>query len=273
MKSFNKLALAAAIGVASMGANASDLVFDFAGTVDLTFDETHSEQVIADYTALFGEDPAFATFYGTLVLPDYDQYMTGTHEFTISAEEGGLELSLTSGLLGGLEGARVAVTSPNPDYVEGVENCSGRAARRAGGCDFDGDGEIETPYNNNPEFLSFGRTAIPDDTQMGDYGVLTLVDGDVTSFEWYASYTGEIVSGFNDRLFNRQGWLTELGNISISFEGATGATQLGEDVYFASNQGGVAAVTMVPEAETYAMFLAGMGIVGAIARRRTAKKA
>lgn len=263
MVTLKKLALATALGAASLSANASDLVFDFSGTVDLTFDPAfHTEQVIADYTAIFNEDPAFSTFWGTLVLPDYEQYLTGTHTFDINTS--GLELSIVSGLLGEIEGSRTAVRAPNPDYVEGVENCTARQ-----GCDFDGDGVVETPRNNNPLTISLGNTYVPDDTQQGDSGTLTLVDGAVTSFEWYAGANNEgIVGSFNTRLFERQGWLTRIGNISVSLTGATAPRQLGEDVYFSANTFGEASVTMVPEAETYAMLLAGLGVVGAAARRR-----
>lgn len=272
MKRFNKLAIAAAIGAASMGANASDLFFDFSGNVDLTFDDSHSAEVVSDYTAIFNEDPSFSTFTGQIILPDYEQYLTGTHEIEINTN--GMEVAIVSGLLGEIEGSGERVTAPNPDYVPGVENCSGRSARRAGGCDFDGDGVIETEYNNNPETLSVGSVFVPDDTQQGDMGTLTIVDGKVTSFDWYAGYYNEgIIGSYNSRLFNRQGWQTELGNISVSVVGSSDAVQLGEDVYFSANGSGVAAVTMVPEAETYAMFLAGLGIAGAFARRRNAKKA
>ncbi len=44
------------------------------------------------------------------------------------------------------------------------------------------------------------------------------------------------------------------------------------DVYFAANHNASAAITMVPEADSYAMLLAGLGIIGAIVRRRSVAK-
>lgn len=280
MKLLKKMALATAIGVASVGAHASTMVFDFGGSVDLSFDDSHSEQIVSDYSDLFQSEADFSSFYGTIILPDYEQYSVGTHTIDLNSE--GLELSIVSGLLGEIEGSRTNVTAPNSDYVEGVENCArNRANWTNGGCDFDGDGTFETEMNNNPETITVARTWRPSDTQHGDSGSLTLVDGKITSFDWNAGYANEgIIGTYNDRLFGRQGWQTELGSISISVEGATAQYSPGSvyneagdiiywgDTFFSSNNAGVASVSMVPESSTYAMLFAGLGLLGAITRRR-----
>ena len=65
-------------------------------------------------------------------------------------------------------------------------------------------------------------------------------------------------------------------SIGTSFTGTASATDTLKLFYFDSNKGDnsgsiLATVTAVPEPETYAMLLAGLGLMGAIARRRKAK--
>ncbi|MBU6955405.1 MULTISPECIES: PEP-CTERM sorting domain-containing protein [unclassified Hahella] len=224
MNPFRGAVLATTLSAVSMGVSASTLVFDFSGSVDLTFDPNyHSQQTIDEYTDIFMEDASYATFLGQIILPNFDNYLTGTHQ--VSLNSNGLNLAIVSGMLGGIEGTRQEA----PD----------------------------------------GVTWTPDSTQDGDSGVLTIVDGNITSFQWYAGPANEgIIGAYNSSVFD--GWKTKLGEINLNLNGATDSILIG-DVYFASNQFGAAAVTMVPEADAYAMWMAGLGIVGYVARRRSQK--
>ncbi|MCW5626652.1 MAG: hypothetical protein KIT73_18195, partial [Burkholderiales bacterium] len=127
-KLFKSLVLAGAIAGSGAAANAATLVYDFAGSVDLTIPAEY-----ADLYAIWNESPAYATFRGTIILPAFENYLTGTHEIALNTA--GLQLSIVSGLLGEIEGTRANVTAPNPAFDPSLPTCtSGR------GCDLDGDG-------------------------------------------------------------------------------------------------------------------------------------
>lgn len=265
MNHFKQLAIAAATGTLCFAAQASTLVFDFSGTVNLSFDPAyHSQQIIDDYTAIFTSEAKFSTFYGQVILTDFQNFQTGTHVVNINSNN--LNVAIVSGLLGEIEGTSSAVTKPNPTFNPALPVCTSTR-----GCNLDGDATTgvggREAVTNNPN-VTVGTTFRPDPTQQGDTGALTIVDGKITSFEWYAgaSNTG-IVGSFNTRLFARQGWQTRLGSIDVDVIGATQSYQYG-DTFFAANQSGIANVSMVPEPETYALMIAGLGAVMTMARRR-----
>ncbi|MEF7613151.1 PEP-CTERM sorting domain-containing protein [Aquincola sp. MAHUQ-54] len=102
MTKFKKLALAAAIGALSMAANASSLVFNFSGAVN----SISIPDAYADLYDIWYESADFDDFYGTVILDNYENYLTGTHTINIAASNSPLKLSLVSGLLTGIEGTR-----------------------------------------------------------------------------------------------------------------------------------------------------------------------
>lgn len=229
MKLLNSIGLAAAIGLTSLSATASTLVYDFSGTLSVTFDPAyHSQEVIDQYSAEFTEAARYKTFSGQLVLPSFENYLTGSHDININTN--GLQLSLISGLFGGLEGTKVNVLKPGPKPI-------------------------------------IGTTYVPDSTQAGDSGTLSIVNGKVAGFSWFAGAASSIVTSYNSHVAEYFGWPTRLGEISVSLVGSTPSLHIG-DVYLASNQSGAASVSMVPESGSAAMLLSGLGIIGAIVRRR-----
>lgn len=110
---------------------------------------------------------------------------------------------------------------------------------------------------------------IPDSTQTGDAGFLTISNGMVMAFGWAAGPSNPIVTSFNAGL--PANLPTRLGSVEVSLLGTSFSYGIG-DVYFAANHSASAAITMVPEADSYAMLLAGLGIIGAIVRRRSVNK-
>lgn len=223
MKILKSLGLAVAVSAASLSANAATLVFDFSGTLSVAFDPAqNTPAVISEYTAEFNALPKYKTFSGQLVLPSFENYLSGVH--TIGFNTAGLQLSLVSGLFGGLEGTKANVPS---------------------------------------RFK-------PDSTQEGT-GFLTIANGTVAGLSWAADASNPLVERYNSRVPEQFGWPTRLGDISVSLSGSSTSYSIG-DVYFAANTSGMAAATMVPEADSYAMLLAGLGVVGAIVRRRRKAK-
>lgn len=240
MKILRNLGIAAAFSMASLSANASTLVYDFSGALSVTFDPAyHSEKVINEYSKVFTEAKRYKQFTGQLVLPSFEDYLTGSHEIALNSND--LQLSLVTGLLGGLEGTAVS-------SVKGPKPFKGSKIPGVGG-----------PF-------------VPDDTQSGDWGTLSIVDGNVTGFTWYAGATNSIVEKYNSSIPAYFGWPTRVGEISVDIAGATPSLRMG-DIYFASNNSGLASVSMVPEAGSFAMLMSGLGIVGAIVRRRRIPRA
>jgi hypothetical protein len=80
-----------------------------------------------------------------------------------------------------------------------------------------------------------------------------------TNFTLDSSYFNEIATGLEVKMEidrgTSTGWVVTLAKSSLSIDG-----------------GGVPPPNPVPEPETYAMMLAGLGVVGALARRRKAKQ-
>ncbi len=223
MKNVKRLGLAVAIAAASVSVNASTLVFDFSGTADITFDASyHTPEVASAYNAFIDFVPQFKTFSGMVVLPGFENYLTGTH--TIGLNMSDLNMSLTSGFLGTLEGTTLS-----------------------------------------------GGNVIPDNTQLGDMGTLMISEGEVISFNWQIGPGNPLVNSFNAGL--PSGLPTRLGyaNVSVVTDSTSFSYHIG-DVYFSSARGGNADITMVPELDSSAMLLAGLGIIGAIVRRRRLDK-
>jgi|GEM_PF-6721898 len=220
MKNVKRLGLAVAIAAASASVNASTLVFDFSGTANITFDaSSYTPETASVYGAFLSLVPQSNSFSGLVVLPSFENYLTGTH--TIALNSNGLHMSLSNGFLGTLEGTSV------------------------------------------------GGGVIPDDSQEGDSGFLVLSEGQVAGFEWHIGASNPIVSRFNAGL--PSALPTRLGGVDVMGSGTTFSYHIG-DVYFASNRSGTADITMVPEVDSSAMLLAGLGIIGAIVRRRRLDK-
>lgn len=80
-----------------------------------------------------------------------------------------------------------------------------------------------------------------------------------TNFTLDSSYFNEIATGLEVKIEidrgTSTGWVVSLAKSSLSVDG-----------------GGLPPANPVPEPETYAMMLAGLGVVGALARRRKANK-
>lgn len=96
--------------------------------------------------------------------------------------------------------------------------------------------------------------------------------------------TGQLAFGSNDGVYldnSTTAWFDGLGIApgATSYAGIASATGLGESAYYrlgTLNIGGhqvAAFVSTVPEPESYAMLLAGLGVIGGIVRRRKAKQA
>jgi len=137
-----------------------------------------------------------------------------------------------------------------------------------------------------------------DATDLNNNGAISSFDGEVTGFS--LSFSGNaIVGSFNHSLSDLRGLVYDLGSGFIG-DGATGAVEglasnwfgasgfdfasgLGPTGVFggrvidiasgaSSSTRELIAVTAVPEPETYAMLLAGLGLLGGLARRRQQKR-
>lgn len=212
-----KIALAGAIAALSAGANASSLVFNFSGEVN----SISIPEAYADLYDIWYEDDDFNNFYGTIIVDNYENYLTGTHVLNIASSNSELKLSLVSGLLTGIEGTRDRTTG----------------------------------------------TYTPDNSQVGTSGSLTIVDGRVTSFVWNATgVDSAALSAFNTRTLGS--FPVKIYSIDISLTGSGPNVALDDGGVFSQNVRATGAVVMVPEPETYAMMLGGLGMIGLAARRR-----
>nr|WP_315398070.1 FxDxF family PEP-CTERM protein [uncultured Duganella sp.] len=97
----------------------------------------------------------------------------------------------------------------------------------------------------------------------------------VSSFNVFTAAGTLVVQGINDNANSNHTGLEDNWKLPVSIVGAgdyylevTGQV-LGKN----SSYGAEMTLTPVPEAETYAMMMAGLGLVGFVARRRAAKKA
>lgn len=109
-------------------------------------------------------------------------------------------------------------------------------------------------------------TFSPDDSQVGSSGALTIVDGVVSSFVWNATgVDSAALTAFNTRTLGS--FPVKIYSIDIAVTGSSPNVVFDGGV-FAQNVRGTASVVMVPEPETYAMLLSGLGLIGLAARRR-----
>lgn len=290
MNRFNKIALACAFSAMGVAANASTLLLEFGGATSYNFDASHSASYKSDLQAIVASEQKFSTFEGWLVVNNYENYLTGTHTLTFGGNVASQQVSfaLFSGLVNGVEGVNANTTAANPNYQPGVPNCTTR-----GGCDFDGNGSLETPRNNNPQTVSGGYSVLPSATTWGS-GSVTLVNGRVFSLEYetvatagslavynsanWAPASGNAADTINRAVLASKGWDTRVESIDVLVNNTSaarlvaGSAANGTGVYVANGILGSANVNMtvaaVPEPETYAMMLAGLGIVGFSLRRR-----
>ncbi|MFZ5526653.1 MAG: PEP-CTERM sorting domain-containing protein [Pseudomonadota bacterium] len=119
-------------------------------------------------------------------------------------------------------------------------------------------------------------TFLPDNSQVGTSGSLTIVNGAVTGFTWSAiGQNSAALKTFNDRTLGSFPVKIESIEVNVT-TGISPLTSLGGgDVLFGQSVRGTGTVVMaaVPEPETYAMLLAGLGVVGFSLRRRLNKGA
>lgn len=119
-------------------------------------------------------------------------------------------------------------------------------------------------------------TFTPDNSQVGSAGALTITDGAVTGFTWSAvGQNSAALAGFNNGVL--ASFPVKIQSIQVNV--ATGISPLipldsGNTLFGQSVRGtGTVILAAVPEPETYAMLLAGLGVVGFSLRRRLAGKA
>ncbi|MCG8317565.1 MAG: PEP-CTERM sorting domain-containing protein [Pseudomonadales bacterium] len=270
MATFNKLAIATVLAAASATATADTLLISYSGDADVYIPDAYADL----YSVLEG-DPALATFNGEIIVPDFQDYQEGS--FVLNSLEGDFQMSLFTPIFRGLEGSQSRITVDNPDYDTGLPDCSSTR-----GCLADGtpagrrtDPELIVLDWNWPTMTISERgvyTFDPADAQYGDVAELTIVDGQVTSFIW-GTYGEDstALAGFNNRTF--ADFPVAVGSIEVTFEGTTPYLEFDGTTYFAQNDLASAAVSMVPEASTYAMMLAGLGMIGSIVRRREKRQA
>jgi len=302
---FKKLLLASALSSLAIGAHADTLMVQYAGTINWTVDATHDTDLANTVNGVIASDAAFSNFDGYIVVDNYENYMTGTHTLNFADADSPVKLGLFSPMLRGIEGANSNPGVLNSAYVPGIPNCTSRS-----GCDFydangnlvDGvnfiaDGVIDTSRNNNPMFLGSGTYAVtPDNSQLGE-GSITIMNGRIVDLT-YMSYAtaGSLVkntdpawapatsSNAADSINNflaRGGWQTRVKSIDMTVDAFNTNTLVGgeagiDGMYLSTGRLGAAEVVMtaaVPEPETYAMMLAGLGLVGLIARRRKSNNA
>lgn len=239
--------LIGSIGFASLAANASTLIVNFEGAVT----DFSGPAQFMDLKPL----AMTQTFEGTLALPSFENYLTGTHEIALNTN--GIAMRLFNpGVLWGLEGVRQQHTLPNPDFDTSKPACN---SARTCGADY------------NPETISVGPSGRGNvnlsTTQHGE-GLLKIVDGKVQSFE-YSINRDQGLASF-DRVIRDLNVPVLLDTISVNVAAFTASTQVG-DAYFATSnigQASIGVISSVPEPETYGMMLAGLGVVGFLARRR-----
>lgn len=118
-------------------------------------------------------------------------------------------------------------------------------------------------------------TFTPDNSQVGSAGALTITDGAVTGFTWSAvGQNSAALAGFNNGVL--ASFPVKIQSIQVNV--ATGISPLipldnGNTLFGQSVRGtGTVILAAVPEPETYAMLLAGLGVVGFSLRRRLAGK-
>lgn len=246
------LVLAGSIGLTGMAANAATLIVNFEGAVT----EFNSPAQFQDLAPL----AMTQVFEGTLALPSFENYLVGTHNVALNTA--GIQMRLFNpGVLWGLEGTRVQQTLPNPDFNPALPVCN--STRTCGA-------------NYNPATINVGPSGRGnvnlDATQAGE-GLLKIVDGKVISFE-YSINRDQGLATF-DRVIRDLQVPVLLDTITVDVAAFTSNVQVG-DTYFATSNIGAATINVissVPEPETYALMVAGLGIVGFLTRRKLPKQA
>ena len=110
-------------------------------------------------------------------------------------------------------------------------------------------------------------------TTPGSFNGILAVTADQVSFSGMSASLGGNAITFSP---SNNTWIGQinLGSSTTYSLTVTGTSTVGSKLYSVQtlgNQQGVT-ITPVPEPETYAMFLAGLGLMGGIARRRSMKK-
>lgn len=182
--------------------------------------------------------------------------MTGNLKRAVLAA--GAALALMPGLASAVDCTDSIVTDDtaiNPSYVSCTGSFSGNTSNGTidfGGVDYDFIGKTESGGSGDGPFASFGSGV--------NSGVLTFDEA------WSGTFVVAIKAGNAYSLYQ---FSSATGVDSISFDTlgvAVNARGTGLGLSHVSLYGGQAAA--VPEPETYAMLLAGLGVVGLQLRRR-----
>ncbi len=229
------------------GAGAATLVVNFEGNVT----GFNSPPQFMDLAPL----AMTQVFEGTLALPGFENFMTGTHNIALNTN--GIEMRLFNpGVLWGLEGTRQQNTKPNPAFDPSKPVCS--SAQTCGAA-------------YNPRTINVGPPGRGnvnlDDTQFGE-GTLTIIDGKVTSFI-YSINRDQGLATF-DSVIRDLSVPVLLDTITVNVPAFTVSAVAG-DIYFATSNVGEATISVissVPEPQTYAIMVAGLGLIGFIGARR-----
>lgn len=175
-----------------------------AATLVLEFDtrgapaELDIPEAFADLRERFRSNPASGEFTVRIILPNFERYASGTHEIPMNIGNGlnwgpnrdddpdirtaGLSMTLESPTLGMLEGVRTRVQA---------ENAAGEPVA--------------------------GAVLLPDESQLGDYGSISISDGNVTGFSygWTEPDNPGLVS-MTDYLTGRRG--LPIGMLALTIE-------------------------------------------------------
>lgn len=121
---------------------------------------------------------------------------------------------------------------------------------------------IDTNGTNNIQLLASQDTSY----LSGGGPYLTFTNGALTDFDYLKSTTPK----FNSSFMN----FDDMTSSSLTTVTGNGANKVTTTTTYQSMLGtwNTAVITPIPEADTYAMMLAGLGLVGFMARRRVARK-
>ena len=189
--------------------------------------EINIPEEFADVNESFAATPGSGEFTIRLILPEFERYATGTHEIPLNVGNGlnwgpnadqdpdiqtaGLSLTLESRLLGMLEGVRTRVQA---------ENSAGETVG--------------------------GAVLLPDESQIADYGTITVSDGMITSFTygWVEPDNPGLVS-MNDVLVGRRDMPVGMVALTVDVSAFTEPARVG-DVVLVTGLAPVVRVDMAP---------------------------
>ncbi|MEM1080526.1 MAG: hypothetical protein AAGH65_02990 [Pseudomonadota bacterium] len=187
-----------------------------ADTLLLEFDTRLSSAAInipeqyADLNERFDENPTNGEFTVRLLLTDFDRFEQGTHEIPLNVgnalnwgrnrdqapviQTEGLFLTLDSRVFGPLEGVRTRADA---------RTAAGDRVRAA--------------------------VLVPDESQIADYGTLTVVDGMVTGFRYgWVEADNPGITSINDFLVDNRGFPVVMTSLTIEVSAFSAPVQIGD---------------------------------------------